>query len=93
MAGPEMPDVFAWAVDDLIRLLAHADIGGIIADFGHARAKTIPLSISMRLPCAYDPDLRETRGVYYTPEAVVQYIVRSVHSMLKSHFGKTKRSR
>jgi predicted helicase len=91
MAGPEMPDVFAWAVDDLIRLLAHADIGGIIADFGHATGQDDPVvHFYETFLAAYDPDLRETRGVYYTPEAVVQYIVRSVHSMLKSHFGKTK---
>jgi predicted helicase len=32
----------------------------------------------------YDPDVRERRGVYYTPEPVVAYIVRSIHS---SHFG------
>ena len=36
----------------------------------------------------YDPKLREKRRVYYTPEPVVRYIVRSIHSLLKSHFGK-----
>jgi len=35
----------------------------------------------------YDPEIRERRGVYYTPEAVVGYIVRSIHSILKTHFG------
>ena len=38
---------------------------------------------------AYDPKLREQRGVYYTPEPVVSYIVRSVDEILKSSFGKT----
>ena len=32
---------------------------------------------------AYDPKLRETRGVYYTPEPVVSYIVRSVDHLLQ----------
>ena len=36
----------------------------------------------------YDPKLREKRRVYYTPEPVVRYIGRSIHSLLKSHFGK-----
>ena len=31
----------------------------------------------------YDPAICERRGVYYTPEAVV----RSIHSILKTHFG------
>lgn len=34
----------------------------------------------------YDPQTRERRGVYYTPEPVVLYIVRSVHHLLKSRF-------
>src|SRR5262249_50370046 len=34
----------------------------------------------------YDPKLRELRGVYYTPEPVVSYIVRSVDSLLRKHF-------
>ena len=36
----------------------------------------------------YDPKLREKRGVYYTSEPVVRYILLSIHSLLKSHFGK-----
>ena len=31
----------------------------------------------------YDPELREKRGVYYTPEAVVSYIVRSLSIILQ----------
>lgn len=34
----------------------------------------------------YDPKLRKNRGVYYTPEPVVSFIVRSVDEILKSHF-------
>ena len=33
----------------------------------------------------YDPKLREKRGVYYTSEPVVRYILLSIHSLLKSH--------
>ena len=36
---------------------------------------------------AYDPKLRESRGVYYTPEPVVSYLVRSVDYLLKTRFG------
>ena len=34
----------------------------------------------------YDPELREQRGVYYTPEPVVSYIVRSVDHILRERF-------
>jgi len=36
----------------------------------------------------YDPAERERRGVYYTPEPVVGYIVRSIHALLKDKFGR-----
>ncbi len=36
----------------------------------------------------YDPDERERRGVYYTPEPVVGYIVRSLHGLLKTDLDK-----
>ncbi|HAZ27810.1 TPA: hypothetical protein DCY67_04205, partial [Candidatus Acetothermia bacterium] len=36
----------------------------------------------------YDPKERERRGVYYTPEPVVSYIVRSLHQVLKEKFDK-----
>ena len=42
---------------------------------------------SRNLPQWYDPQTRERRGVYYTPEPVVKYIVRSVHELLKSRFN------
>jgi len=34
----------------------------------------------------YDPELRETRGVYYTPPSVVRYQVAAVHQLLKDKF-------
>ncbi|HKZ56675.1 MAG TPA: N-6 DNA methylase, partial [Thermodesulfovibrionales bacterium] len=37
----------------------------------------------------YDPQTREKRGVYYTPESVVSYIVRSLHHILKEYFNRT----
>ncbi|MDH5186642.1 MAG: N-6 DNA methylase, partial [candidate division WOR-3 bacterium] len=37
----------------------------------------------------YDPKTREKRGVYYTPEPVVSYIVRSLHHILKKHFNRS----
>jgi len=35
----------------------------------------------------YNSGIRETRGVYYTPEPVVSYMVRSVDHLLKERFG------
>ena len=37
---------------------------------------------------AYNQKLREQRGVYYTPQPVVDYMVRSVDTLLKTVLGK-----
>ena len=35
----------------------------------------------------YDAKTRESRGVYYTPPPVVNFIIRTVHNILKDTFG------
>ncbi len=89
MAGADMPDVFAWAVDDLVRLLECANMGGVLRDIGHVTGRDDPVvHFYETFLAAYDPALREKRGVYYTPEPVVGYIVRSVDELLKTRFNK-----
>ncbi|MEA3403106.1 MAG: N-6 DNA methylase, partial [Armatimonadota bacterium] len=78
---------FVGFVDDLTRLLAHADIGAILEDFGASTRQEDPIvHFYETFLAAYDPQMREMRGVYYTPEPVVSYIVRSVDWILKEHF-------
>lgn len=36
---------------------------------------------------AYDPGMRKSRGVYYTPPPIVNFIVRAVDDILKESFG------
>ena len=90
IAGPAADQRIAWIVDDLARLLARADMSAVLADFGSRTAKEDPVvHFYEDFLAAYDPDLREMRGVYYTPEPVVSYIVRSVDILLRSRFGLT----
>jgi predicted helicase len=75
-------------VDDLAQLLADTDIEAVLADFGKRTARQDPVvHFYETFLAAYDPKLRESRGVYYTPEPVVSYIVRSVDYLLKTRFG------
>ncbi len=88
MAGPDLPTSLDWIVDDLVNLLEHADIGAILADFGkRTRTEDPVVHFYETFLAAYDPKMREARGVYYTPEPVVSYIVRSVDHILKTDFG------
>ncbi len=75
-------------VDDLVQLLATSDMESILQDFGRQAGQEDPVvHFYETFLAVYDPDLREKRGVYYTPEPVVSYIVRSVDYLLKKRFG------
>jgi predicted helicase len=87
IAGPTLDDRIVWAVDNLAELLNRADIVAILEDFGHATRQHDPVvHFYETFLGAYDPRMREARGVYYTPEPVVSYIVRSVDAILKNDF-------
>jgi len=86
-----MPDTIDWAVDDIVELLKHADLGEILKDFGKGKGKEDPVvHFYETFLAAYDPKMRELRGVYYTPEPVVSYIVRSIDHLLKTRFNRPK---
>ena len=88
IAGPGIDSRIAWIVDDLALLLARADMEAILEDLGAGAFRKDPLvHFYEDFLAAYDPELREVRGVYFTPEPVVSYIVRSIHQLLQQCFG------
>jgi predicted helicase len=91
IAGVDMPETIDWAVDDVVELLKHADMFEILKDFGKGKGKEDPVvHFYETFLAAYDPKMREVRGVYYTPEPVVSYIVHSVDHLLKTRFKRPK---
>ena len=89
IAGPDLDDRIAWAVDDIATLLDRADMSEILRDFGRRTRQEDPIvHFYETFLAAYDPKMRESRGVYYTPEPVVSFIVRSVDHVLRTRFGK-----
>ncbi|PYJ69068.1 MAG: hypothetical protein DME75_11750 [Verrucomicrobia bacterium] len=78
---------FAGFVEDIIQTLSHADIDAVLGDFGTRDRRSDPVvHFYETFLHAYDPKLRELRGVYYTPEPVVNYIVESLDALLKEKF-------
>ncbi len=74
-------------VDDITAVLNAADINSILAQYYQEGKGEDPIiHFYETFLNEYDPETRERRGVYYTPEPVVKYIVKSVHQLLKSHF-------
>jgi hypothetical protein len=77
-----------WLLKDLASLLERADMPTILQDFGKRAGREDPVvHFYEDFLAAYDPTLREVRGVYYTPEPVVQFIVRAVDTVLRREFG------
>ncbi len=88
IAGYDLDDRIKWIVDDLADIFQHTDVAGILKDFGRATQQTDPMiHFYETFLSEYNPALRKSRGVWYTPEPVVNFIVRAVDDILKEEFG------
>ena len=77
-----------WIIDPIAELLDIADMESITADFGTKRKQAGPIiHFYEDFLDDYDPEVRRRRGVYYTPEPVVSYIIRSVNTVLAKQFN------
>lgn len=83
----EPPKSLQIIVDDIAEILNVADANKILHEYKSTGKGRDPIvHFYETFLATYDPEIRERRGVYYTPEPVVGYITRSIHSILKSHF-------
>lgn len=83
------PQQMEWIIDDISEVLAETDVKKILHQYFHeGKGKDPIVHFYETFLAEYDPATREKRGVYYTPEPVVSYIVRSLHIILKEKFGK-----
>ncbi|MBM4341417.1 MAG: DNA methyltransferase [Deltaproteobacteria bacterium] len=74
-------------VDDIAEVLAVADVTSILHQYFKEGKGSDPIFHFYETFLAeYNPQERERRGVYYTPEPVVSYIVRSLNIILKEKF-------
>ncbi len=84
----DLPKHLEVTLDEIAAVLQAADVAGILEEYQKTHHSTDPIVHFYETFLAeYDPSLRERRGVYYTPEPVVRYIVESVHHILKARFG------
>ena len=88
IAGFDIPDRLRYVVDDLAEVLRASDPHALFEDFGKFTARNDPfIHFYETFLAAYNPKKRKARGVWYTPEPVVDFIVRAVDDVLKSEFG------
>ena len=77
-----------WIVDDLIEVFKACDVKKLLESYGRSTKRHDPIvHFYEDFLADYDPKLRKARGVWYTPEPVVDFIVRGVYEILKTEFG------
>ena len=77
-------------INEVVELLRgdETDLPAILRDFGNRRPGEDPvIHFYEHFLAAYDKQQKIKRGVFYTPQPVVSYIVRSVHELLQTEFG------
>ena len=75
-------------VDNLADLFRATDVKSLLEGFGKTTQRHDPIIHFYETFLAeYDPKLRKSRGVWYTPEPVVSFIVRAVDDILNTEFG------
>lgn len=88
VAGPALPKRLTYIVDDLVQVMRASDPHSLFRDFGKFTARNDPfIHFYEDFLAAYNPKKRKSRGVWYTPEPVVDFIVRAVDDVLKTEFG------
>ncbi len=88
IAGPDLDDRIKWIIDDLAEVFQACDLGKLMSGFGKLTGRNDPfLHFYETFLAAYNPAKRKARGVWYTPEPVVNFIVRAVDEVLQKEFG------
>jgi len=89
LAEENLPKALVWNVEDITNVLNNADISSIRKEiYYHTQAQDPIIHFYETFLAQYDAKLRKQRGVYYTPEPVVSFIVRSINTLLKEEFDK-----
>ncbi|EJB33541.1 N-6 DNA methylase [Helicobacter pylori] len=73
-----------WLLNEILSLINHVDMDSILKDLDDD--KDPYLHFYETFLSAYDPKLREKKGVYYTPDSVVEFIINALDSLLKTRF-------
>ena len=87
LAGNDLDERITWVVDDLVTVFAATDIKKIMSSYGQDKRHHDPMiHFYEDFLAEYNPKLRKSKGVWYTPQPVVGFIVRAVDEILQKEF-------
>jgi predicted helicase len=88
VAGPDIDERIVRTVENLAEVFRATNVEQLLKNFGKSTQTNDPIIHFYETFLAkYDPKLRKARGVWYTPEPVVNFIVRAVDDVLKTEFN------
>ena len=88
IAGNDLDERIAWVVDDLAIVFKATDLKKLMANYGKDKRHHDPMiHFYEDFLSEYNPKLRKSKGVWYTPQPVVGFIVRAVDEILQKDFG------
>ena len=88
IAGPTLDERLRRVIDELCNVFCATSMDKVLRNFGKITARQDPfLHFYEDFLAEYNPAKRKARGVWYTPEPVVNFIVRAVDEVLKTEFG------
>jgi len=91
VAGYDIDERIVTTVDNLADVFRATNVDALLHNFGKSTQMHDPIIHFYETFLAkYDPKLRKSRGVWYTPQPVVNFIVRAVDDILKTEFGLSK---
>ena len=87
IAGYDLDNRLVWIVEELVSIFLASDVAMIMKNFGKSTKQEDPVvHFYETFLGEYNPALRKARGVWYTPQPVVNFIVRAVDDILKTEF-------
>lgn len=87
IAGYDLDERISWIVDDLAQTFLVTDVEKVMKTYGGNALHSDPMiHFYEDFLSAYNPKLRKAKGVWYTPQPVVQFIVRAVDNILQRDF-------
>ena len=88
LAGNDLDERIAWVVDDLVTVFLASDLQTIMKAYGEDKRHHDPMiHFYEDFLSEYNPKLRKSKGVWYTPQPVVGFIVRAVDEILQKDFN------
>ncbi|WP_314082308.1 type ISP restriction/modification enzyme [Capnocytophaga gingivalis] len=86
IAGMEVDTRISWVIDDLVQMYLACDVAQMLASYGKDATKDPIVHFYEDFLEAFDPQVRKDLGVWYTPLPVVNFMVRTLDTLLKEQF-------